>query len=460
MTRERRNVVVVTFDAARADRFGCYGYGRPTTPHVDAFARDALLFERMITPSPWTVPSHASFFTGLYPREHGADYPVPILAPGATTMAAHLGASGYSTVLVSNNPLVGRTSGLAQGVGRVLSRREFNPRLRRRWQRWAGNTLGLLDSGAAATNRAVGEFLPRLSEPFFLFINYMECHWKYLPPRRFERRFARPRYSFLRSLRRRLAFRGHFSWEALLLGEAGDPEALSDLYDAELACVDEAFGQLLEMLRRTGAAERTVVVVLADHGEMLGEHEMSGHGMALWQPLLHVPFLVRIPGRGAARVRGMVQLNDVFAGLGGVLGLPVPEALQDRLHGRDPFTLSPTDGGREFVFAEWQQWPEERIRQRRRRSPLVDFEQWPTAEAALDGRFKLIATGRGEEQLFDLASDPAESVDVRARAPEQYRRLRRALEEWRETCRPRTTRVFTPEEERAIADRLTQLGYM
>ena len=90
----------------------------------------------------------------------------------------------------------------------------------------------------------------------------------------------------------------------------------------------------------------------------------------------------------------------------------------------------------------------------------MDFEQWPTAEAALDGRFKLIATGRGEEQLFDLASDPAESVDVRARAPEQYRRLRRALEEWRETCRPRTTRVFTPEEERAIADRLTQLGYM
>ncbi len=457
---DRLNVVLVVFDAARADRFGCYGYGRPTTPCVDDFAREALLFERMIAPSPWTVPSHASLFTGLYPREHGADYPVPILAPGTTTLAAHLGTLGYTTLLVSNNPLVARASGLAQGANRVLSRREFNPRLRRRWHRWTGNVLGRLDSGAGATNRAVAQVLPHLAEPFFLFINYMECHWKYLPPRRFERRFARPRYSFLRSLRRRLAFRGRFSWEAVLLGEAGDPEVLSDLYDAELACVDEAFGHLLDLLRRSGSAERTVVVLMADHGEMLGEHRMSGHGMALWQPLLHVPFLVRIPGRAAARVRGMVQLNDVFAGLCGVLGLPAPEALQDRLPVRDLFTLSPTDGGREFVFAEWQQWPEERIRHRRRRNPRVNFEQWPTAEAALDGRFKLIATARGEEQLFDLASDPAESVDVRARAPEQYRRLRRALEEWRETCRPRTTRVFTPEEERAIADRLTQLGYM
>jgi arylsulfatase A-like enzyme len=460
MTTRPLNVVVVTFDAARADRFGCYGYGRSTTPHVDGFARDALLFEQMIAPSPWTVPSHASFFTGLYPQEHGADYPVPILAPGATTLAAHLGTCGYTSVLVSNNLLVGQSSGLAQGVSRVLSRRELYPRRRAPWRRWVGNVLGTLDSGAAATNRTIGAVLPHLPEPFFLFINYMECHWKYLPPRRFERRFARPRYSFLRSLRRRLAFRGRFSWEAVLLREAGDPEVLSDLYDAELACADEAFGQVLALLQRTGVEERTVVVLMADHGEMLGEHGMSGHGMALWQPLLHVPFLARIPGRPGARVPGLVQLNDVFAGLCGVLDLPVPEALRERPFGRDPFGQAAANGGREFAFARWQQWPEERIRRRQRRNPRVDFTQWPTAEAVTDGRFKLIATAQGEERLFDLAGDRAEAVDLRARSPEQYRRLRRALDQWRDACRPETARVFTAQEEQAITDRLAQLGYL
>ena len=100
------NIVIIILDSARRDRFGCYGYTRPTTPAVDAFASGALVFDRMITPGPWTIPSHASLFTGLFPREHGAHFPIAQLRRGQPTLPSHLASWGYHCVAASANSLL------------------------------------------------------------------------------------------------------------------------------------------------------------------------------------------------------------------------------------------------------------------------------------------------------------------------------------------------------------------
>ncbi|MGH2452760.1 MAG: sulfatase, partial [bacterium] len=310
MTADRPNLILVVFDTARRDRFGCYGYPRGTTPAVDALAGEALLFERMITPAPWTVPSHASLFTGLYPREHGAQNPVPMLTGSALTLAAHLRTLGYATVAVTNNALIYGETGLAAGFDDVRLRPGDNGRPRWLWR--AEFLLGLTDSGAAATTQLVGELLPRLRRPFFLFINYLECHWAYLPPRRFARRFARQ--SWPQSVRYRLRSRRRLVWEAIAEADGSRLALYNDLYDAELATLDERFGRLLDHLRRAGSWEETALLLTSDHGENIGEDGLASHQGSLRQNLIHVPFLARIPGRRSARIGGLTQFTDVFAG--------------------------------------------------------------------------------------------------------------------------------------------------
>ncbi len=450
------NLVLVVFDTARRDRFSCYGYPRATTPAADALAREALLFERMITPAPWTVPSHASLFTGLYPREHGADNPMPLLRTSLPTLAAHLGAHGYATACVTNNPLVSGETGLAGGFAEVRLRPGLNGQAR-----WSGRlrfALGLADSGAAATNRLLADLLPRLPHPFFLFVNYLECHWNYAPPRRFERRFA-PRHSWLQSIRRRVRTRDRVMWEAIAEADADTLALYSDLYDAELATVDARFGNLLDLLRRTRRWEETVLVLTSDHGESLGEEGLASHQGSLRQHLIQVPFLSRLPGRQAARIEGLTQFTDVYAGLCGVLGLPVPAHLEERPFAVDPFTLRPGEPGRPFAFSEWRYWAPEKLVRLRRKARHFDFERIPPGlEAVQDGRYKLLVDGDGRERLFDLARDHDEqrTVDL----PEQTNRLQEALLRWRAAAVRGEPSVYTAAEEAAVEDRLRELGYL
>lgn len=454
------NVIVVVFDAARMDRFGCYGYPRRTTPAIDAFSREALVFERARTPSPWTIPSHASLFTGLYPREHMADYPLAVLSDGAATIAEHLRVHGYSTFAISNNPLIGPESGLSRGLERLIGREKLNPQHTRSWRRRLGNLFGTLDSGARATNRTIRTMLPDATRPFLLFVNYMECHWKYLPPSRFERRFAK-RFSRMGSLRRRAAFRGRFSWEMAQVLDADELAALSDLYDAELACLDESFGELLDILQRMRVLDDSILVVLADHGEMLGEHAMMGHGMALWRPLLHVPLLARFPDRRRGRVQGLVDLTDIFPGLCEESNLPTPRHLHHRNHQLNPFRLSHSERGKEHVFAEWHRWPDARLQARRRRAPHVNFDRWPTAEAVEDGRYKLIVSEDGAGSLYDVENDPGETKDLTPVLPTVRSELQGTLQEWKagHAAIGRST-TLRPEDEQLITARLTELGYL
>ncbi|MGH7321140.1 MAG: sulfatase-like hydrolase/transferase, partial [Candidatus Rokuibacteriota bacterium] len=401
------------------------------------------------------VPSHASLFTGLYPREHGAENPVPMLRGGLPTLASHLGAHGYATVAVTNNPLIYGETGLAAGFDEVRLRPGANGRPR--WLGQAEFLLGLADSGAAATTRLVGELLPRLRRPFFLFINYLECHWHYLPPRRFERRFARQNWP--QSVRYRLRSRRRLVWEAIADADASRLALYNDLYDAELATLDERFGRLLDHLRRAGLWEETVLLLTSDHGENIGEDGLASHQGSLRQNLIHVPFLAKIPGRRRERIHGLTQFTDAFAGLCRLLDVAVPEHLSERPLAIDPFRLAGDDPGRPFAFAEWRGWSPEKLQRLARRASRFDFARIPGAlEAVQDGRVKLVVDDLQRERLYDLVADPGEGAST-AR-PEEAARLREALSQWRAAHPSRLPEDYSPEEHAAVESRLRELGYL
>lgn len=459
---DKLNVLLIVVDSGRFDRFGCYGYPRETTPAIDALARKGTVFDRMISTAPWTLPSHASLFTGLYAREHGADHPGLKMRAGLITLAEHLQRYEYQTAFISNNPLVSSRWGLVDGASHTWIRKDSDPGFhsgfKSTWRR-ARKLVGQSDRGSGAATRVAADLIRRASAPFFIFINYMECHWAYLPPRSFERRFVRRPYSVFDSAFSRVRMSKRRPGDKLWKDDE-ELKLLSDLYDGSLACVDDRVGDLLNHIERLGMSENTVVIVTADHGENLGDHGQMGHDFHLYQTLLHVPFVARIPGRTPMRVRGMAQLTDVFAGLCGILNLSVPPQVDQRPYAIDPFRLGPHDPGRLFAFAEWHERGSESMERRRHRAP--HYRSTPTSESVQDHRYKLIIEpGSGKELLFDLQEDPGETSNMAAEQPGERNRLTRVLEEWRQVCRPIGVETpYTPQEEQALAARLAQLGYL
>jgi len=454
------NVVLIVIDAGRRSRFGCYGYTRGTTPVIDGLARSGTIFERMITTSAWTLPAHASLFTGLYPREHDAERPGYRMREGILTLAQHLDKHGYVTAVFSNNRLVSKSTGLVDGVSATLRRHANDPAVPRPLVERLGVLVGQADRGAARTNRRVQSFLQGTGgRPFFIFINYMECHGPYRPLRQYERRFVRRPFTLIDSGRHRLRMRRRLAWDGLGW-TPGELALLGDLYDASLAGLDARIGDLLSILDRAGRGGETLVVITADHGEELGEKGRWGHELYLEQSLIHIPFIASIPGRPAARAGGLVQVTDVFAGLCGVLELPVPSHLQGRLFSADPFSLGPLDPGRPFAFSQWQEWQGGALQRRLQRAPR--FHPTPSAEAVQDRRYKLtVEPGTGAERLVDLSEDPAEVRNRAADLPAERQRLMDGLERWRALFQPvGTATPYSAEEERAMTARLEEMGYL
>jgi arylsulfatase A-like enzyme len=457
------NVVLVVFDTARRDRFGCYGYGRPTTPTVDSLASDGLVLETMISNAPWTLPAHASLFTGLYPSEHGAQWQTgPALRDSvSTTMAEFLGGLGYDTWCVTNNGLISSKTRLARGFDTHVTRLDLEKGLPRVARRVPKALFGG-DSGGRIVNHWMASNLPKSKRPTFLFVNYMECHWAYAPPPRFARQVGGPRHGPVAGLRYRTGDavkRG--PWEAIARADAEELERLSTLYDGELASVDHHLAGLLEILDKTGHLKQpTVVIVASDHGEHIGEHGLADHHAALDDLLIRVPFVAWGPGIvSSGRSADTFEFVDVLPSLLDLLGHTMPDPLGSRRRG----VFTGAGSGNEVSFAEWRAWPEGERTRLAARNPSFDFSGLGhDLVAARDARFKLVRSADGRRSLFDLDSDPGETVDAAAAHPEEALRLGQALDvevaKWAGLDAERAD--VTPEEQAEIEARLEELGYI
>lgn len=347
MSIRRPDIVFLVLDTQRRDRLSCYGYPQPTSPHLDAFAADATLFEGAIAAAQWTVPSHASMFTGLYPSAHQVLQSYSRLPDTIPTLAERLSAGGYFTAGFCNNPLVGvinnglrrgfysflNYSGLLtsrpnqagvpsgwidryrQGFKRLLAgilnrvqdsfarsdllfALSLTPLMVPFWQTalsFKGNTPKSLDDAARLLVERSG-LAPE--QPVFAFINLMGTHMPYHPPRRYVEQFAPlvlKNQSAQHFLRR---FNGDvYGWLAPLAGNLSDEQkaTLDGMYDAEVACQDAQVGKFLDKLRQAGALDRTLVIICSDHGEHLGEKQFVGHSISLYNELVQVPLIVRDP---------------------------------------------------------------------------------------------------------------------------------------------------------------------
>ncbi len=439
--RDRPNILLISVDALRADHLGCYGYSQAITPHLDTLARQGILFREAISPSPWTFPTFASLMTSLYPSELGItgeeytlDHWIPrqvTLDPLRITLAEALQEEGYHTEAIVTNYWLGPEYGFAQGfdhftrVDRLPYRfARLNDLVLIRLLRvgWPAGYSGLRslyeavwgpggdlwDTPAEVVNDLVLSRLDRgLEEPFFLWVHYIDPHAPYNPPEKYTPTISEvspERLQYLRSLHHRL-------YDDSARIRPADNRALIALYDGEVQAVDEAIGRVIARLDELGLHERTVVVILADHGEEFRDHGGLQHGHTLYHELLHVPLIITGPSAllGEPRVlTESVSLLDLMPTLLRLAQAPLPPEVE----GEDLLSRRETGSVQRPLYSE-------------------GLMLGPERKMILLDRKKLILDPyTGAVELYDLHTDPAEQHNLAANRPALVSALREQVQTW------------------------------
>jgi len=374
------NVLLITLDTTRRDRFSCYGYDKQTTPNLDRLAADGLIFDRAVTPVPITLPAHASILTGMYPFQHGIrNNGTYVLADRFQTMAELLRGRGYATgAVVAGFPLDERF-GLAQGFD------QFDDEFPIHTVSEAEDTAQRPGSDVTRLGiRWLDEHLPAGADgrPFFLWLHYYDPHTPYAPPEPFASAFP------------------------------GDP------YTGEIASMDAAIGAVLDALRERGAYDRTLILVVGDHGESLGEHGEQTHSIFIYQATQRVPLILRLPPAApfedaawrGRRIPNLVCLVDCL-----------PTVLQALGWAREE--VPPTSGRSLLAVAQGED-PGHRWVYHETLVPMLAYA-WSDLRGIETDGWKYIRAPRPE--LYDLRKDPDELVNLAEKEPERRDAFERDL---------------------------------
>ncbi|MFC1573156.1 sulfatase [Candidatus Eisenbacteria bacterium] len=428
---ERPNVLWILWDTVRSDRMSLYGYDKQTTPFLAEWSQEARVFDDCIAAANYTLPSHASMFTGLLPSEHGSRNGYPRLDSNFTTVAELFQDSGYRTFLYSANPHISERGGFAQGFD--LAEHPWIPKYRKRAidivagkivpedksselpEKIRRAQLGPWDVKASGelAQQATREWLQGSDsdKPFFVFLNYMEAHRPYIPPERYRQRVMTPKqipqsYAVERTFIRLWSYT--FGLNEYTQDEL---DVMSATYDATLAELDDLLRNLLVTLEADGHLDNTIVVLASDHGEHLGEHHMMGHQYSLYNPLVCVPLVVHYPKRLAAGRDARPVMNyDLFPTLLDLAGIAAPEGLRSTAVN----LLSPLEN--RVRLAESLGPFTDPLQGIQSRHPAWDPTPWTRELRALfDGEFKLIQYSDGERRLYRFRDDPEELDDLTLR---------------------------------------------
>ena len=345
------NVLLITIDTVRADRIGAYGYAKAATPVMDRLAREGVRFADATTQAPLTGPAHAALLTGLYPARIGvrdnATTPVP---DSATTAAELFKARGYRTGGFVGAFILTAPYGFAQGFDTFdADFPGFSDGLKLQVQR----------RGDAVVDAALKWLEGGSTQPFFGWVHLYDAHAPYDAPAPFAVRFK------------------------------------SSPYDGEIAYVDACIGRLVSALEQSGRLDRTLIAVVADHGESLGEHGEAEHGMFLYESVLHIPWIMRLPARARTGtiVGGQVRTIDVLPTLAAIAGVPMPrvdgESVAALIEGK-----TRRDAPTSFAETYYPKW----------------HYGWSELKSVRDDRWKFIDAPK--QELYDLRADPAERRNV------------------------------------------------
>jgi arylsulfatase A-like enzyme/Flp pilus assembly protein TadD len=395
-SKDVRNIVLISIDTCRADYLGCYGFGRETTPNIDAVAKQSVLFENVISSFPLTLPAHGSMITGTIPPYHGVhdnlDYR---LGDSNVTLAELLKEHGFVTGAIISTFVLDSQFGVSQGFD------SFNDRFEE--QHMAGTISER--RGHEATRFALEWLDEHREEIFFLFLHYYDPHTDYVPPEPFASRFA------------------------------------DDLYAGEIAYTDYCIGQVIERLKMLGLYDSTLVIITSDHGEMLGEHGEEDHGYFIYQSAIKVPLLFKLPGQRRSKIiKDLVGLVDIVPTVCGFLGIRPPEEVQ----GED---LSGYFARRSALQKDRYIYTESLYATKYNANTLL---------GVVTDRWKYIQTTRPE--LYDLIEDPHESKNLIEQHAQRARILQDRLKQILEQTIRRHGTDSKAESDEQTRKRLESLG--
>jgi choline-sulfatase len=397
-----RNLVLISIDTLRADRVGSYGYAAAQTPRLDGLARAGLRFAQATTVVPLTLPAHSSLLTGTFPSWHGVrDNGGFYLGDEQITLAEVLRERGYRTGGFIAAFVLDARWGIAQGFDRFFDDFDFE-----RFDR-APSMDFIQRPGNEVVERAIAWVAEDRDRPFFAFVHLYDPHTPYQAPEPYRSRF---------------------------------PPTMHGAYDAEVAAADAYVGRLLDALAADGRLDETLVIVLGDHGEMLGEHGEQQHGFFIYDAAVRIPLIMAGPGVPVRDVADQVRIVDVMPTALDLLGVPAPPGVQGA-------SLRPlARGERMDLLAHTETWV-----------PRYHYG-WSELQSVQDGRFKYIRAPRPE--LYDLNVDRAETVNLADAQPQRIAAFDRALSD----LVARTSRSNAPEGPQRIdpevEERLMALGYV
>lgn len=378
----RPNIVLISIDTLRADHLDLYGYFRRTAPHLSKLAETGIFFNRAVSQAPWTLPSMATIMTSLYPHQHRTFVARSWLNNSMTTIAERLRVDNYYTLGVVSNYFVSRKVGFAQGFI------EFDENVVKIEDEITSNVITqIAEEMLANADR----------EPFFLWTHYMDPHYSY---------YRHPKYRFIKNYRGRF---GHRITIAELLGilEAKKKDGriemspedflyLRAVYDEEIAFTDAAVGRLINFVDRMGYARPTVFLVVADHGDLLGEHDDFGHKEYLYDELIHVPLIIGgaiEPSLRNQKVNETVENRDVATTI-----MKLARVSVHPFKGNDLIEIARRNGDRSEAYSETIGFFTEDLEDK----AAISFNKW-----------KLIYNRKSKSyELYDLDADKGEKTNL------------------------------------------------
>ncbi|MCP3978035.1 MAG: sulfatase-like hydrolase/transferase [bacterium] len=398
---EPPNVLLITLDTTRADHLGAYGSTSIATPALDRLAAEGVRFDRAVTSVPLTLPAHASLMTGRWPVEHGVhDNGGYFVDESEATLAEGLRDAGYATFAAVGSFVLHHDWGLDQGFAAYSD--EFETVGKRK-----SEALRAQRDGAEVVREAIEWWDGRPADrPFFVWMHFYDPHYPYEPPGEYARRYGK------------------------------------DSYAGEVAYTDSLVGRVIEYLEAQELYESTLIVVVADHGEGLGEHREPDHGIFLYEPTIRVPLIVRTPrGRQRGVVSALARGIDVMPTILDHVGVPVPDAVRGR--SLMPLIRGDADAPR-VAYAE---------------TMYSRFHYgWAELRSMRDERFKFIEAP--EPELYDLEQDPGESFNAIALHPDRVAELRHALNELVDAEGANAAEPDTSGLDPETLERLRSLGYV
>ncbi len=467
MSARLPNVLLLALESTPASHLSCYGYQRETTPHLDRFAEESTLYRQAISAASWTLPSHASLFTGLHISQHGVKFDSPFLGGQIVTLAELLRERGYNTAAFTTNDWVNEKFGFNRGFDTF--------RWAKRTMEWLNPWFPAETKGEKAirylrdpvypignrNNRLLKEWIGRVRDtgrPFFAYTLYFDPHYPYRPQYPYARRFLRdaPRPWWRVNLDPDRYMSG-----AIQMSE-DELITLRALYDSRLAGTDAVIGRFLDFLRRSNLLDDTVVIIVADHGENLGDHGLMSHQYCVYDSLIHVPLIIRYPRLfpAGAEVGELVQSLEIFTTILDIVGLDRAEIPND-VRGRSLIPEQVASSPMPFAVSEYL--TPNLARMRRLFGQYQVERHNRSLRAVRTSEYKAIFSSDDVHELYHLASDPGETQNLAPDNPAQLAVMRSLLDEWLQSVGAHTEaeHAGVPGDlDDSITQRLRDLGYL